>query len=61
MGGGFPDVFANAELSPQGLLTDFNRAVEVNELLHSRHPEEAHANCYLWAVYCSSDCERRMG
>jgi hypothetical protein len=49
--GGFPDVFANSELSRCGLLTDFVRAAEVNSKLRSLHPEEAHANCDLWAVF----------
>jgi hypothetical protein len=49
--GGFPEVFANSELSPLGLLTDFKRAVDVQGLLRSRHPEEIHANCHLWAIF----------
>lgn len=52
--GGFPDVFANAELSVHGLLTDFGRARDVHEKLRSLHPEEAHANCDLWAIFRSN-------
>ncbi|HYI95696.1 MAG TPA: hypothetical protein VEX68_19295 [Bryobacteraceae bacterium] len=48
--GGFPDVFANSELSTLGLLTDFRRAVEVQRQLRTMHPEERHADCHLWAI-----------
>jgi hypothetical protein len=49
--GGFPDVFSNSEVSTIGLLPDFNRAVEIQKLLRQNHPEEAHANCHLWAIF----------
>jgi hypothetical protein len=51
--GGFPEVFANSELSAFGLLTDFKRAVEVQGLLRSTYPGEIHANCHLWAIFRS--------
>lgn len=53
--GGFPDVFANEELSCVGLIDDFDRAVEIQELLHKTHPEERHADCDLWAVFRRQD------
>jgi hypothetical protein len=34
--GGFPDVFANAELNRFGLMRDFQRASEVRRLLAER-------------------------
>jgi hypothetical protein len=49
--GGFPDVYANSELSEVALLPDFKRAFEVQESLRSKHPEEFHANCHRWAVF----------
>ena len=49
--GGFPDVFANTELSSVGLLDDFDRAAEIRDLLHKMHPGEHHADCDLWAVF----------
>jgi hypothetical protein len=49
--GGFPDVFSNSELSTIGLLPDFNRAIEVQKLLLEKHPEEPHAQCYVWAIF----------
>jgi hypothetical protein len=53
--GGFPDVFANAELSEVGLLTDFGRASEVQVLLRSLHPNDPHANCDLWAIFRATE------
>lgn len=49
--GGFPDVFGNFELSRHGLLPEFERAVEVQRLLRSVHPQEHHADCHLWAIF----------
>ena len=51
--GGFPDVFSNSELSRRGLLSSNVRALEVQALLRDRYPEEAHANCHVWAVFRS--------
>jgi len=48
--GGFPDVFANSELSRKGLLTSHARALEVRAQLHAKHPEEHHADCHVWAI-----------
>ncbi|TKD48058.1 MAG: hypothetical protein E5W98_03195 [Mesorhizobium sp.] len=48
--GGFPDVFANTELSDVGLIPDFDRAVEIRDHLRGMHPSEYHANCDLWAI-----------
>lgn len=49
--GGFPDVFQNDELNKFGLIEDFNRASEVRSQLLERHPQEAHANCELYAIW----------
>ena len=48
--GGFPDVFANSELSHLGLIPNFDRAAEIQDMLRRMHPEERHANCDMWAV-----------
>jgi hypothetical protein len=48
--GGFPDVFANDELSPKGLLRSYARAIEVQSELRRKHPEEHHADCHVWAI-----------
>jgi len=49
--GGFPDVFANAELSTKGLLQSYSRAREVQRDLKERYPEEYHADCNIWAIF----------
>jgi hypothetical protein len=51
--GGFPDVFRNEELSEFGLITNYERAVEVQRLLREYHPEEPHAICDLYAIWRS--------
>ncbi len=48
--GGFPDVFANHELSPLGLLTSRARAFAIRDDLRRLHPEEPHADCHVWAI-----------
>ena len=47
--GGFPDVFANSELSQFGLIPDFDRAVEIQDMLRRKLPEDRHAHCDIWA------------
>ena len=49
--GGFDDVFAKAELSPLGLLTDLGRAYEIQRGLPTAYPYEAHAECHVWAIW----------
>jgi len=49
--GGFPDVFANSELSRVGLLRELGRAVEVQRRLRSLYPEQHHANCHVWGIF----------
>jgi hypothetical protein len=49
--GGFPDVFANSELSCYGLLPHLERAADIQKRLRLVHPEEAHANCHVWAIF----------
>jgi len=48
--GGFPDVFTNSELSAKGLLTSHVRAFEVQADLRTKHPEERHVDCHVWAI-----------
>jgi hypothetical protein len=48
--GGFPDLFANDELTRHGLLSTLERALEVQDLLREKHPQEHHANCDVWSV-----------
>jgi len=49
--GGFEGVFVNAELSDVGLLTELDRAQEVQASLRVRYPEEPHAECHVWAIW----------
>jgi hypothetical protein len=48
--GGFPDIFPNSELSPQGLLTSHARAIQVQAELRTKHPKERHTDCHVWAI-----------
>jgi hypothetical protein len=47
---GYPDVFDGRELSPQGLLTSYARALQIRADLRAKHPHEHHADCDLWAI-----------
>jgi len=54
--GGFPEAFANSELSSVGLIPDFERAVEVQGALRGNYyPREHHADCDLWAIFRRQD------
>lgn len=48
--GGFPDVYDNRELSPQGLVPSYTRARQIQAELRSKHPDEHHADCHLWGI-----------
>lgn len=52
--GGFPDVFDNAEISSKGLLTSYDRAIEVQAALRRPYPDEPHANGHVGAVFRAS-------
>lgn len=49
--GGFDGVFENTELSDLGLLTELNRAREVQVSLRRQYPKERHAECDVWAIW----------
>ena len=49
--GGYPDVFANAELTCFGLLPELKRANEVQNQLRKLYPEDPHADCYVFAIF----------
>jgi hypothetical protein len=51
--GGFTDVFTNSELSEHGLITNLERAIEIQSELRRLHPDENHADCDLWAIFRS--------
>lgn len=49
--GGFPLAFSNSELSSRGLLTNHERALEVQSLLRMNYKNESHADCHVWAIF----------
>lgn len=49
--GGFPDAFSNEELNSCGLISGFERASEVKQVLVENHPKEPHAQCEMYAVW----------
>lgn len=51
--GGWPELNNNS-LSKWGLLTDFDEASLLQKSLRRNHPEEAHANCDLWAIFADN-------
>ncbi len=53
--GGFPDAFSNQELNFSGLISEFERASAVRQLLIEKYPEEAHADCEMYAVWRLSE------
>jgi hypothetical protein len=49
--GGFEGVFAGVELSERGLLTDLERAYQVQRGLGAMSPAQSHAECHVWAIW----------
>ncbi len=49
--GGFDLAFSNNDLSEYGLITDFNRAFAIKNLLQQHYPDEHHADCTVWAIW----------
>jgi hypothetical protein len=49
--GGYPDAFANEELSGYGLIDSFERAYEVRRALREKYPNGEHSNCHVFAVF----------
>jgi hypothetical protein len=49
--GGFEGVFAGVELSERGLLTDLERAYQVQRGLGALSPGQSHTECDVWAIW----------
>jgi hypothetical protein len=49
--GGFEGVFAGTELSERGLLTDLERAYQVQRGLGALSPAQSHTKCHVWAIW----------
>jgi hypothetical protein len=55
-GGGFPAAFSDTEISELGLIRTLERAKKMQADLRSEYPNEAHADCSLWAFFRSAGC-----
>lgn len=49
--GGFERSFSNQELNPLGLISQHERALEVQACLAAEYPDEPHAHCDVWALF----------
>jgi len=49
--GGFPESFSNSELNESGLISNFNRAQEIQRNLKANNPTEPYADCDIWALW----------
>lgn len=49
--GGFPLAFRNEELSNAGLISTLTRANDIRASLLTNYPDEAHADCEIWALW----------
>ena len=49
--GGFPEAFRNEELSEVGLISEFDRAIDIRRSLREHYPDEPHAECDVWALW----------
>ena len=49
--GGFDNSFHRTDLSEYGLISDFQKAIEIKRLLKENNPEELHAICDLWVIW----------
>ena len=50
-GGIFDLAYRGEDLSESGLITDFSKAYEIRDSLNRYYPEEAHADCSVWALW----------
>lgn len=49
--GGFDKAFSASDLSRYGLIEEFRKARDVQLRLLENYPDEAHADCTLWAIW----------
>lgn len=49
--GGFPAIFQNSELNRYGLIENFQRAREIQQLLSETFEHEPHAQCTLYSLW----------
>jgi hypothetical protein len=53
--GGFPEIFANSELSSLGLLPTLERARQVQSRLRALDLKNHHTDCHVWAIFRASN------
>ena len=53
--GGYPDAFANDELSIYGLIPSHERAFQIQRNLREKYPNGEHSNCHVFAVFRKND------
>ena len=49
--GGFDNAFSSSDLNQYGLISQFDKAVEINKRLLANNPEEYHADCNRFAIW----------
>lgn len=49
--GGFPKAFQSRELSDVGLISSYDRAIEISQALRRYYPDEPHCRCHVWALW----------
>lgn len=48
---GFDEAFSTNDISEYGLIKNFKKAKQVQQLLIEKYPDEEHADCSLWAIW----------
>ncbi len=49
--GGFSKAFQGWELSDVGLISSYDRAIEISQALGRYYPNEEHCKCHVWALW----------
>ena len=49
--GGFPESFKNQELNKFGLISTYERAVEIQTALRTNNPNDPHADCEIYQLW----------
>lgn len=49
--GGFDKAFLPQDISEYGLIKEFDKAKQIQSLLVTEYPDDAHAYCSLWAIW----------
>lgn len=49
--GGFYDVYSPSDINEYGILSDRDFAYKIRDELFKKHPEEHHANCFVFEIW----------